>query len=75
MKLTKLAKLKSTMNLSFGKCNGRDHLKKSEWGIGEQNEGNDGNAGNQGGNDENAGNHAVNTGNIFVFQINLSKMK
>ena len=28
------------MNLSFGKCNGRGYLKKPEWGIGEQNEGN-----------------------------------
>ena len=29
------------MNLSFGKCNGGAYLKKVEWGIGEQNEGND----------------------------------
>ena len=44
---------KSRMNLSFGKCNGRDFLKKPEWGIRERNKGNDGKAGNQGENDGN----------------------
>ena len=39
---------------------GRGCLKKPEWEIGEQNEGNDGNAGNQVGNDGNAGNRAGN---------------
>ena len=51
------------MNLSFGPCNGRGYLKKPEWGIGERNEGNDGNAANQGGNDGNAGNRGGNARN------------
>ena len=51
------------MNLSFGKCNRRGYLKKPEWGIGELNEGNDGNAKNQGGNDGNTGNRGGNAGN------------
>ena len=50
------------MNLSFGKCNGRGYLKKSEWGIGERNDGNDGNIGNDG-NDGNAGSQGGNAGN------------
>ena len=42
-------------------CKG--YLLKPEWGIGERNEENDGNTGNQGGNDGDAGNQGGNDGN------------
>ena len=42
---------------------GRGYLKKPEWGIGEWNEGNDRNAGNQGKNDGNMGNQGGNARN------------
>ena len=51
------------MNISSGKCNGRGYPKKPEWGIGERNEGNYGNTGNQGGIDGNTGNQGGDAGN------------